>query len=109
MDPLDFIFILAVIFVVLFIVGNVKANEQATLIAKQVCHRNNLQFLDGTTALKSISVADFSRNISLQLVRNFRFEYSTNNVDRWYGEISIVDGNMQTLRLSHDVNNELPA
>ena len=109
MGPVDFLFVLLVIALVVFIVNNVKANELATQLAKQICHRNELQFLDGTTALKSISMANWGGNISLQLVRNFRFEYSTNNVDRWYGEISIIDGRMQTLRLSHDVDNELPA
>ena len=109
MGPLEFLLVFATFALVLFIVNNVKANEQATGIVKQICHRHGLQFLDGTTALKTISISDLSGNISLQLVRNFRFEYSTNNVDRWLGEISIVEGRMQTLRLSHDVGNELPA
>ena len=74
--------ILVLIFIVILIWrSNLRAREQAIYIAKQTCKKINVQLLDDTVALKKTRL---TRNDggSICWLRNYEFEYSTNNIDR---------------------------
>ncbi len=75
-----------VILVILFIViliwrSNLRAREQAIYIAKQTCKKINVQLLDDTVALKKTRLTR-SDSGSICWLRNYEFEYSTNDIDR---------------------------
>ncbi|MDA7742475.1 DUF3301 domain-containing protein [Francisellaceae bacterium] len=89
------IFCLVLIFLIAIIWRNsLRAREHAIQIAKQTCKKIEVQFLDETVALRKIRLSR-SDHGSLCLLRNYEFEYSTNNTDR---KICIVQ--MRGYRLS---------
>jgi len=93
MAPYQVFAVMIAVLAFLFIVKSQKLKEQANLIAKQLCRRHDLQFLDGTVAFRGLH---FDRS-SFSLVYRFRFEYSVNSADRYPGFISFVGKHMQNL------------
>lgn len=65
-----------------------RAREIATALARQVCERNGVQFLDGTAALARLGLR-WTRQ-GLKLRRVFRFDYSEAGVGRHSGRVVLV-------------------
>jgi len=67
-----------------------RIRELALAAAKQVCHRQQLQLLDATVALRRVVVRRSAGRLRLQ--RTFQFSYSSEGDDRRTGFV-ITTGN----------------
>lgn len=74
-----------------------RAREIATALARQVCQRNGLQFLDGTAALVRLGVR-WTRQ-GLRLRRVFRFDYTEAGVGRHAGHVVLVGIELEKIGL----------
>lgn len=70
-----------------------KAREQARALSHALCARAHVQLLDQTVALQRIGIARGSDG-RLHLRRRYRFELSTDGVDRHSGTLEILDGEL---------------
>jgi hypothetical protein len=75
-----------------------KAREQARDISHALCARARVQLLDQTVALQRVGI---SRGADgwLHLRRRYRFELSTDGLDRHQGTLELLDG----VLLSHSM------
>lgn len=65
-----------------------KARELAEQLVKRICTAEDIQLLDGTVALSKFGIKK-SKPFQLKLIRYFKFEFSTNSVDRRQGLIAL--------------------
>ncbi|HZQ60558.1 MAG TPA: DUF3301 domain-containing protein [Casimicrobiaceae bacterium] len=70
-----------------------KAREQARAIGHELCARARVQLLDQSVALNRLRLAR-GRDGRLHWQRRYRFELSTDGVDRHHGTLEIVDGEL---------------
>ena len=84
--------------IIWFWYSNTRAREYAGSIAKRVCRDMQLQQLDDSVALRSLSVAWRGRPV---LRRRFSFDFSTNGADRRRGNVLIIDGLLEGVHLEH--------
>jgi len=72
-----------------------KARELARALSQQLCARAGVQLLDQTVALQRLGIArgDDGR---LHLRRRYRFDISTDGVDRHQGTLEMLDGELQS-------------
>jgi uncharacterized protein DUF3301 len=75
-----------------------KAREQARAISHALCAQARVQLLDQTVSLQRLGVARGSDGW-LHLRRRYRFELSTDGVDRHQGTLELLDG----VLLSHSM------
>ena len=73
-----------------------KAREQARMLSQRLCADAGLQLLDQTIALQRLGIARGSDG-RLHLRRRYRFEISTDGMDRHAGTLETFDGEL----LSH--------
>ena len=83
----EVLLVFALIISVLVVVKNQQVKESTNHIAKRFCQQNQLQFLDGTVALGSMR---FTKSSFPSLLRQYRFEYSINKIDRYWGSVSMI-------------------
>ena len=69
--------------------ANARARELANNVAEQVCERDDLQFLDGTTTLNHLRLKRNSAG-RLTLIRRFHFDFF-NGHERLTGKITVSD------------------
>ena len=72
--------------------------ELANALAKRLCNRNELQFLDGTVSFRGIHLA----KPYPQIVYRFNFEYSVYGSDRHGGSVSLIGQRIQTFYINPD-------
>ena len=70
--------------------NTLRVRELALGAAREVCHRQQLQLLDATVALRRVVVRRSAGRLLLQ--RTFQFSYSSEGSDRQSGFV-IVTGN----------------
>lgn len=75
-----------------------KAREQAREISHALCARARVQLLDQTVALQRVGIARGADGW-LHLRRRYRFELSTDGLDRHPGTLELMNGVM----LSHSM------
>ena len=75
-----------------------KAREQARDISNTLCAQANVQLLDQTVALQRLGIARGGDG-RLHLRRRYRFEVSTDGVNRHQGSLDLLDG----VLLSHSM------
>ena len=83
------IFLFLLFAFVAFWQSNARARELANRVAEQVCDREDLQFLDGTTLLNRIRLKRNSEG-KLTLVRQFQFDFY-NGHERLNGKITVIE------------------
>lgn len=85
--------------------GALRAREQARALAHALCARAHVQLLDQTVSLQRLGIARAGDG-RLHLRRRYRFELSTDGVDRHAGTLEVLDGEL----LSHSlpVNGDAP-
>ncbi len=83
-----------------------KAREQARALGHTLCARAQVQLLDQTVALQRLGIAR-GTNGWLQLRRRYRFELSTNGLDRHQGSLDMLAG--QLLGYSLPLPGQAPA
>lgn len=80
-----------------------RAHEKVLEISKVVCKDLDVQRLDDGVALRRFRLR-WTRN-GLSLVRIFRFEFSSNGMDRNLGEIALVGLRLDWVRIEHPDGN----
>lgn len=77
---------------------SMRARERAVRLGRDTCQRQNLQFLDDTVALDSISVVRRAGG-SLVLRRTYRFEFSDTGNNRLKGAITLAGIRLELITL----------
>lgn len=93
--------ILAIVLVVLYLNDAWRSLERVRSVARDVCIRAGVQFLDSSVIQTGIRV-DRGGNAGLLLVRTYRFEFATDGQSRHAGEITLRG------RRVHVVSMDLP-
>lgn len=75
-----------------------RLREYVLIKCRQVCRESNLQLLDQTIALASISVKKLSGG-SMHLYRSYGFEYSINGTERLRGYVDMLGRSILAVRL----------
>lgn len=70
-----------------------KARELARALSQQLCAQAGVQLLDQTIALKRLGIARGSDG-RLHLRRRYRFDISTDGMDRHQGTLEMFDGEL---------------
>ena len=81
----ELIFILLVFAVVWLWLDSARAREIATELAKVLCQRKGVQFLDGTVALRRLHLCDLGSG--KRIARVFNFDYADETGARYQGNI----------------------
>jgi len=80
--------ILAIVLVVLYFNDAWRSLERVRNVARDVCARAGVQFLDSSVIQTGIRV-ERGGNVGLTLVRTYRFEFATDGHSRHMGEITL--------------------
>ena len=98
MNAILFLFILGLL--VWFWQDSLRHRENAIEQCKKACKEMELQLLDQTIALRSVS---FKKDLNnrLKLMRRYNFEFSINGVDRHKGFIILHGGNIEYTQFDH--------
>ncbi len=81
----ELLFILLVFTVVWLWLDSARAREIATELAKVLCQRKGVQFLDGTVALRRLRLCDMGSG--KRFARVFNFDYADDAGARYQGNI----------------------
>lgn len=65
---------------------NLKIREYATRQVRAYCHRQNIQFLDESVALKSLSPGR-NQHGRLELQRCYQFSFTSTGEERYQGQV----------------------
>ena len=94
------LFLLMLLAIIWFWQDSLRSREFAIKYCKDKCKEMNLQLLDQTIALKSLSLKRNSMG-SLVITRRYNLEYSINGVDRYKGSILIGKDSVDSFQLDH--------
>ena len=83
-----------------FWVDSLRARERALVIGVAACRQTNAQMLDQTVSLVGFGIGLSSQRQPL-FRRRYRFEFSTNGVDRWFGTVIMLGPIMETVQMEH--------
>lgn len=75
-----------------------RARERALKAGARACAELNVQFLDQTVALTRLKMARNARG-QVQWRRAYRFEFSTDGADRWFGHIDLLGTALESVRM----------
>ena len=96
---MDFIFLILIILIVVFIwFESLRIRELVIAHCKHLCREANLQLLDQTVALVSLSLKRTGKG-SVALLRKYQFEVSENGVDRVSGFVTLLGSRIIETRL----------
>jgi hypothetical protein len=93
------LFLIAAGWLVYFWYSSLEARELATRVAIETCDRQDLQFLDGTVALRQLRLR---RNLHGRLVfqRTYQFEYTDDQVTRRQGFVILLGPKVDSVGLA---------
>ena len=96
---MDFIFLILIILIVVFIwFESLRVREIVIEHCKHLCREANLQLLDQTVALVSLSLKRTGKG-SVALLRKYQFEVSENGIDRVSGFVTLLGSRIIETRL----------
>lgn len=78
-----------------------RVREIAVNIAKNICERNEVQFLDDTVSLNAIGLGRDVRG-QLRIRRVYQFEFSDDGTNRRKGYILMLGTQHEALRMERD-------
>ncbi len=78
--------LLFLVLIIIFWYESLKVREHMIELCRQVCERCDLQFLDQSVAMVSVSIKKGTDNIP-HLYRYYKFEVSDNGVNRYPGYV----------------------
>ncbi len=84
--------------ILLYWLDTAKARETAIFHSRKACRDMKLQFLDGTVARYKTRLAR-SPGGQLCLMRHYRFEFTSDGHQRWYGYARLCGSQLQLLDL----------
>jgi hypothetical protein len=85
-----------------FWLQSLRARDLAGRVAQDLCRRQNLQLLDGTVALNALRLRRTSRG-HVALHRTYRFEYSSDGVQRQYGFVLLLGLHVESAGLAAEM------
>jgi hypothetical protein len=88
------------IFAALFWYDSMRVREAANVIAASTCHRQGLQFLDGTVALSALRPRLAGGGVRLE--RTYVFDYTVDGVLRASGFIIMLGRHLQHVGLARE-------
>lgn len=77
-------------FIVWYFFDAMRAREMATAVVREYCNQSQLQFLDGTVGLRTVTIS--VHRGKLKLKRRYEFHYSESDYSRKIGLV-ILNGN----------------
>jgi len=83
-----------------FWVDSLRARERALEVGAAACRQTNAQMLDQTVSLVGFGIG-LSRQRQLLFRRRYRFEFSTNGVNRWYGIVILLGPIVESVQMDH--------
>jgi hypothetical protein len=86
-----------ILLVILFWLDGARARELATALARELCQRHEVQFLDGSAALASLGLR--ATSAGLRILRIFSFSFYSDEVGRRQGEVVLIGGRLMAVRL----------
>jgi hypothetical protein len=89
--------ILAIVLVVVYFNDAWRSLERVRLVARDVCARADVQFLDGSVVSAGVRLE--RGGSGLTLVRRYRFEFATDGSTRHVGEISLRGRRVQVVSM----------
>lgn len=89
------LFILAAGGLVAFWQNSLGARERANHAAQDACERMQLQFLDGTVAFASLSLARDAGRLTLR--RTYVFDYTSASIDRRQGFVTMLGQRIESV------------
>jgi Protein of unknown function (DUF3301) len=98
----ELLFLLPIAGLLFWWMDNLRAREIAVVVAKQACRERGLQFLDDTVALAKTSVKRDSEG-TLSLFRVYRFEFSDTGDNRRDGDVTLLGGKVEWLRVGDEM------
>lgn len=94
-NSLIFLCVLAGIILIWF--ESLRIHERVVRACRNLCEKSDLQLLDQTVALSSVSVARSARG--RQLRRIYQFEVSDNGMDRRKGYITLMGSTIEAVQI----------
>jgi hypothetical protein len=83
-----------------FWADSARAREQVLNRCRTLCREMNVQLLDQTVAVSSISLARTGRG-NLHLRRRYTFEYSITGADRWHATAELHGRRLEAIHMEH--------
>jgi len=77
---------------------SLRIRESVTRMCRQICKKSELQLLDQTVSLASLSCKRAGDG-RLYLYRIYRFEVSSNGIDRFAGYVTMAGKHVETIRI----------
>ena len=83
-----------------FWVDSLHARERALRVCAAACRQTNAQLLDQTVSLVRVGVGRNSGHRVL-LRRRYRFEFSTDGVNRWQGRVTLLGSIVESVQMDY--------
>ncbi len=83
-----------------FWVDSLHARERALQVCAAACRQTKAQLLDQTVSLVSVGVGRRSDN-RVSLRRRYRFEFSTDGVNRWQGRVTLLGLLVESVQMDY--------
>lgn len=93
--PLEFVLGALLVGATVLWVRHRKFHEEALVLVRRYCERNDLQLLDSTVAFQGFRIERWP----IYLCRSYRFEYSLNRIDRYRGLFTLCGDATQSFRV----------
>lgn len=81
-----------------FWISTLQAREQAVMIAKRNCERNEVQFLDQSVALESLRPGRYPGG-NMTWRRIYGFDYSQEGVERQHGRVFMLGNRLEQVQM----------
>ena len=92
--------LIAIIAVVMLWFESLRIREHVIRKCRELCDKSDLQLLDQTVALSSLSPARSVRG-HWQLRRIYKFEVSNNGADRYPGYITLLGATIEAIQIDN--------
>ncbi len=96
----SFLLLGAIVIIMLLWFESLRVRERVTRICRELCEKSELQLLDQTVALSSIS-ANRSIRGHWHLRRIYQFEVSNNGADRYRGYITLLGTSIEAIQIDN--------
>lgn len=85
--------------VIWYVLDAMRAREIATAIVREYCKQSQLQFLDDTVGLRTVTISVTTGR--LRLKRRYEFHYSESDHSRNIGIVTLNGGEVEDFILAH--------
>ncbi len=97
MAAMDYFFLFLFALLAWFWLDSLRAGELAREAGRRACISADVQFLDDTVSISSLSLSRYSGRLAL--VRTYRFEFSDTGDRRLDGEVTLKGHRLESVRM----------